>query len=392
MAGVIGLALTAVLVACGAPATASPVPIPSASVPASHSAGPAATSPTPSSVTAATLGEILFCSKRDRTDGMDGIYVMHADGSDARVLSNTPGATDWMPTFSPDGTKIAFGSNRLGNRQAIYLMNPDGSGQTRITDNPFNSYRPSWSPDGKQIVFASADSGELFVINADGSAQMRLTAGQSGHPSWSPSGKLIAFSGQEPTDSVSEISVVNVDGSGRRQLTHDGQTNEKPSWSPDGTRIAFDSKRGGNFDIFVMNADGTGERRLTTEAAVDEWPAWSPDGRSIAFVHELPGGAAIDVIKADGSGQTTVTEGQDAGARPGTEAPTDVHGVWPRQHRGRRRPAQGASRCHDAPSNSRSADDRRTPSEGEIEDDDRIAVVEGRIRVLEVCGDMRSVR
>ena len=85
---------------------------------------------------------------------MDGIYVMHADGSNVRLLSRTPGATDWMPTLSPDGTRIAFGSNRLSDMMAIYLMNPDGSGQVRITDNQFSSYRPSWSPDGKQIVYA----------------------------------------------------------------------------------------------------------------------------------------------------------------------------------------------------------------------------------------------
>jgi len=264
-------------------------------------------------VSAATLGEILFCSNRGRTDGLDGIYVMHADGSTVRLLSNTLGATDWMPTFSPDGTKIAFASNRFADLMAIYLMNPDGSGQTRITDNTFSSYRPSWSPDGKHIVYASFETGELFVMNADGSLQTRLTAGPSGHPSWSPSGKVIAFGGQEGANSVSEINVVNVDGSGRRQLTHHGQMNNKPSWSPDGTRIAFESKRGGNTDIYVMNADGTGERRLTTDAAVDEWPAWSPDGGSIAFTHAVsPSKPEIDVMKADGSGQTSVTKGQEA--------------------------------------------------------------------------------
>lgn len=321
LTSVISLALTSILVACGAPATGSPVSLPAATVPASESAGPSATLPTPSSVTAATRGEILFCSHRDRTDGMDGIYVMHADGSNVRVLSNTPGATDWMPTLSPDGTKIAFGSNRVdpeafvgpdGTLMAIYLMNPDGSGQERVTNNKFSSYRPSWSPDGTRIVYASYETGALFVMNADGSAQKRLTAGQSGHPSWSPSGTVIAFSGQEPVNSVSEINVVNVDGSGRRQLTHDGQTNEKPSWSPDGTRIAFSSKRGGNFDIYVMNADGTHERRLT-DAAVDDWPAWSPDGGSIAFTRNLSASTSeIYVMKADGSGQTSVTKGQEA--------------------------------------------------------------------------------
>ena len=88
----------------GASTTSSMTPAPSVATPAPS---------TPSSVSAATLGEILFCSHRDRTDGMNGIYVMDADGSHVRVLSNTPGATDWMPTLSPDGTRIAFASNRV---------------------------------------------------------------------------------------------------------------------------------------------------------------------------------------------------------------------------------------------------------------------------------------
>jgi TolB protein len=162
-------------------------------------------------------------------------------------------------------------------------------------------------------VYASFETGELFVMNPDGSAQTRLTTGHSGHPSWSPSGKVIAFSGDQQAAAGSEIDVVNADGSGRRELTHDGQKNEMQSWSPDGTRIAFDSTRGGNTDIYVIDADGTQERRLTTDAAVDEWPAWSPDGRSIAFTrHPSSAESEIYVMKADGSGQTSVTKGQEA--------------------------------------------------------------------------------
>jgi TolB protein len=262
-------------------------------------------------VAPATAGEILFCSNRGRTDQLAGIFVMHADGSNVRLLTSTPGALDWMPTLSPDGTRIAFASNRLGDVMAIYLMNPDGSGQTRITDNQFSSYRPSWSPDGQRIAYASFETGELFVMHADGSAQMRLTAGRSGHPSWGPSGKTIAFQTDGTgTGSVSEIALVNADGSGRTDLTSDARVNEFPSWSPDGKRIAFDSKRDGNTDIWVIDVEGKREQRLTTDAAIDEWPAWSPDGRMIAFArHPSAEESEVYVMNADGTGQTRVSSG-----------------------------------------------------------------------------------
>jgi TolB protein len=320
----IGLTLIAALAACDAHAAGSPSSTPAAATipasgsaiaspttPASGSVAASATLAAPSAVVPASKGEILFCSNRDRAAHTDGIFVMHADGSNVRPLSITPGAEDWMPTLSPDGTRIAFGSNRLGDVMAIYLMNPDGSRQTRITDNQFSSYRPSWSPDGKRIVYAGFETGELFLMNADGSGQARLTSGRSGHPSWAPSGQAIAFQTEATgTGSISEIALINADGSGRTDLTKDARVNEFPSWSPDGKRIAFDSKRGDNTDIWVIDVKGKVEQRLTTDAAVDEWPAWSPDGRMIAFArHESADKSEIYVMNADGSGQTRVSTG-----------------------------------------------------------------------------------
>ena len=86
------------------------------------------------------------------------------------------GVGDAFPTWSPDGTKIAFGSNSDGNYE-IYVMNADGSGQTNLTNNSANDWYPSWSPDGTQITFSSERDGnaEIYFMNADGSGQLRLT-------------------------------------------------------------------------------------------------------------------------------------------------------------------------------------------------------------------------
>jgi len=118
-------------------------------------------------------GTIAFYSDRD---GNPEIYVMNADGSDLRRLTDND-ATDQAPAWSPDGTQIAFVSDRDGNRE-IYVMNADGSEPQRLTDNPAYESHPAWSPDGTQIAFISERDGnrEIYILDADGSNVQRLTS------------------------------------------------------------------------------------------------------------------------------------------------------------------------------------------------------------------------
>jgi hypothetical protein len=180
-------------------------------------------------------------------------------------------------TARAQARRIAFTSNRDGNWE-IYVMNADGSGVTRLTNNPAEDDLPSWSPDGRRIAFASNRDGnrEIYVMNADGSGQINLTNNPAydGVPSWSPDGRRIAFVSNR--DGNREIYVMNADGSGQINLTNNPAYDDLPSWSLDGRRIAFVSNRDGNREIYVMNADGSGVTRLTNNPAWDEWPAWSP--------------------------------------------------------------------------------------------------------------------
>ena len=116
-----------------------------------------------------------------------------------------------------------------------------------------------------------------------------------------PDGR-IAFASDR--DGNWDIYVMNADGSGVTQLTHNSANEASPAWSPDGSRIAFHSDQGGNGDIYVMNADGSGVTRLTDHPAQDWVPAWSPDGRHIAFISWGDRDPGIYVMDADGSNVT----------------------------------------------------------------------------------------
>ncbi len=249
--------------------------------------------------------EIAFESNRD---GNQEIYVMRADGSNPRRLTQHPG-TDTKPSWSPDKLRIAFDTDRDGNNE-IYAMDFDGTNLENLTRNGATDRHPSWSPDGTKIAFTSDRGGneDIYVMNADGSRLQRLTNHPENDtkPAWSPDGTKIVF--RSFRDGDNDIYVMSANGSGVTNLTRNDASDRHPVWSPDGTRIAFGSDRNdGTLQIYVMNPNGSGVQRLTNSGADESKPSWSPDSSQVAFESRRDGQVEIYVIGADGTGLQNLT-------------------------------------------------------------------------------------
>ncbi|MBS7622383.1 PD40 domain-containing protein [Candidatus Bathyarchaeota archaeon] len=251
-------------------------------------------------------GKIVFAS--DRSGAGFEIFVMNPDGSAVTQLTtNTAG--DLEPSWSPDGSKIAFASDRDTDYE-IYVMNADGTAVTQLTFNSASDNEPCWSPDGEKIVFVSDRDGddEIYTMRTDGTGLNQLTVNDKSdrQPCWSPDGSKIVFSSNRDGDY--ETYVMNADGTAVTQLTFNSASDNEPCWSPDGAKIVFASDRSGaGFEIFVMNPDGSAVTQLTTNTAGDLEPSWSPDGSKIVFNSNRDGDNEIYVMNSDGTGLNQLT-------------------------------------------------------------------------------------
>ena len=255
-------------------------------------------------------GRIAFAVNRD---GWNEIWTMRANGKARRRLTRlAPRGTDasgnQQPAWAPSGDRIAYIGSAARRRESesdleLYLMRADGSGKRRVTSNQAADLLPSWSPDGARIAFArgfrigSQDAATaIYTIGVDGREEKELVRASIPtfvlDPAWSPDGRSIAYARTTYTRAATEygIYVINSDGSSDQKLI--GRAAE-PAWSPDAKRIAFVSDRDHNGrclfhdcegfapEVYLMRADGSEVRRVTHSPATDVNPAWSPDEKAL---------------------------------------------------------------------------------------------------------------
>jgi Tol biopolymer transport system component len=264
------------------------------------------------------VGKIAFPS----SDG--GIYLVNSSGGGPVRLTQGE-----FPSFSPDGTRIAF--TRSGQ---VYVMEADGTGISRLTDQARASGGLAWSPDGTRIAFVGTRDGEqgLILVNSDGGRMAQFVEeipADDVTPSWSPDAGRILIG------TLEGFLLVDIQTGATSLLPGDPRMAEDqrdcgtffgPAYSPNGTTIAFALWRTAGLlgcrpdGLFLMDADGTNVRRLTDRSlrwrststepgTISPWgPAWSPDGTRIAFFHQPGGPGALYVVNVDGSGLTKLAD------------------------------------------------------------------------------------
>lgn len=265
------------------------------------------------------LNKIVYSSGYTSANQTYNIYVMNPDGTGQTQLTNQTGSRYFKPRWSPGGSKIAF-SNYTDAQ--IYVMNADGSGMYKLVSVPGHHYQPTWSPDGTRIAFDSdlynpgPSPNHIYVVNADGSGSpVNLTNSSTANdswPDWSPDGKKIAYaSGTGTNFANTQIFVMNADGSGQTNISNSAYADYAPNWSPDSKKIVFFRYLSStNTQIFVMNADGSGQTQLTNNSGHNFSSNWSPDGTRIAFQTYYGNYADIYIMNADGTGVTNITNHQ----------------------------------------------------------------------------------
>ncbi|RME11192.1 MAG: hypothetical protein D6802_07420 [Ardenticatenia bacterium] len=269
-------ALVLVLSACGTSTTSERQPTPT-NAPEVKATSPANTS------AETTTGRVAFMGPYAQSFQ---VFVMNADGSGLRLVSD--GETESLfPSLSPDGRYVAYTAVVGNNNLDIVRYDLETEERTLLTSGPDIDSQPVYSPDGTRIAFVSNRDGRLglFIMDANGQNVRRLIdlEGETINPlgNWSPDGRRLVFADTQ-RDGTQTIRVVDVETGEVETLVERNGVDTAPTFSPDGTRILFFSDRDGGMDVYVMDTDGQNVQRLTQDGD-SIYPVWHPEGEGFLF-------------------------------------------------------------------------------------------------------------
>jgi serine/threonine-protein kinase len=283
--------------------TIAPIATPPTATAEPPTATPPPASPTPTAADLPT-GTLLYSSDKE---GAWAIYQLNPDGSGERRLTDLA-ANNYQGVWSPDGTQIAFVSERDNNPE-IYLMNPDGTDQRRLTTDQGEHGSPAWGSDSRRVAYVLKTGGveAVYYVDIATNARKGLINAPAGWPAWS-SKDDIAWTRLE--SGFVTIYLSTVTGSASSRLPRPtAQSEDTPAFSPDGNFLAFAAGPKDDRQIVVSTAAGANRRAITTRGADNSNPVWSPDGAYIAYSSTASGTQQLVVMRNDGSEATTITTG-----------------------------------------------------------------------------------
>ena len=241
--------------------------------------------------------------------GDTAVEVMRIDGTERSRLTQSS-AEHSSQRWSPSNDRIAYVKNDGANSNIYVTLVSEE--KTALLTSIGGDQVGDWSSDGNSVAFtvqSGPDQG-IYIRNPDGVNEYRVTDALDYNPIWSPDSRQLAF--LSTRDKNAEIYMMDADGSNQINLTNDAASDGPGSWSPDGNKLAFSSSRSGDSEVYIMNADGSNQINISDNAAADSGPTWSPDSGWIAFTR----GDDIVLMHTNGSNQTSLTNGPGRNWQP----------------------------------------------------------------------------